>query len=72
MSPRPTFTEAQRVILLRRISRAIAWANSAQYQRDDANRIAETIVKELEVSGFSAATQRRAITNIADRMERVG
>lgn len=64
------FTPHQRDILIRRISRALLWHNTTQYQRDEANRTARAVVEELEVSGFSAAAQRRAVENVVTQLER--
>ena len=63
------FTQHQRDILRRRISRAILWAQAEQYRRDAAGAIAAAVVDELELSGFSAAAQRRAVEKIV-RLEK--
>lgn len=62
-------TSHQRELLERRISRAICWAQTETYRRDDAARLARAVVEELEVSGFSASAQRRAIDNLVVRLE---
>ena len=67
---RSIFTPHQRDILIRRIARAVLWSKSPTYDRDAANHTARTVVEELEVSGFSAAAQRRAIENVVTNLER--
>jgi hypothetical protein len=63
------FTPRQRDVLKRRLARAICWAQSETFKREAANYLAEKLVEDLEDGFVSAAAQRRAIANIADRME---
>lgn len=69
------FTPHQRDILIRRVARAVLWSEVSRssdhaWRARSAESIARAVVEELDVSGFSAATQRRAIETIADRLER--
>jgi hypothetical protein len=63
------FTVHQREILLRRLTRAIAWHQIPQTYRNDAIQIANAVIGELEVSGYSAAAQRRAVEKIVADIE---
>ena len=64
------FTEKQKEVLVHRVALAVRWRASAQSDRDYALAIAETVVKELDLIHSSAAMGRRAITALADKMER--
>ena len=63
------FTEKQRDVLRRRLERAIVWANAETFKRDSARYIATQVIDELEVSGFAAGTQRRAIEKIVASLD---
>jgi hypothetical protein len=64
-----TFTVHQRDLLRHRIERAIAWQRTMSTDKDSIRAVANTIVNELELSGFSAATQRRAIDKVVENLE---
>jgi hypothetical protein len=63
------FTEHQRDLLKHRIARAILWSNAKTYELDAANYTAAAVVRELEMSGFSAAAQRRAVEKVVISLE---
>jgi len=64
------FTPRQREVLKRRLARAICWAETETFRRDRAIYLAESLTADLEDGFVSAASQRRAIANIADRLEK--
>lgn len=65
-----TFTPRQREVLKRRLALALCWDAALGYQQDANNR-AETVIRAIEDSEFSAMAQRRAIAAIVARLEKV-
>ena len=63
------FTQHQRDLLRYRIERAIVWSQAEGYKVTAARHTAEVIVAELELSGLSAAAQRRAVDKVIVNLE---
>jgi hypothetical protein len=63
------FTTQQRTILIRRVARAILWSQSDGWRQEAAESTARAVVQELEISGFSAGAQRRAVDKIIANLE---
>lgn len=66
------FTAHQRDVLLRRLAREICWQRATAFDHDTSTNLARHIVACLDETGFSAATSRRAIVKIVERMESAG
>ena len=63
------FTQRQRDTLVYRLTRQVLWSNAQQFERDNAQRIALRIVDELDMLGFTAGTQRRAVEKIVASLD---
>jgi hypothetical protein len=66
------FTDRQKEALTARIAHAIIWANAQSYQRDDANRQARAIVRELDGSQSADMAVRRSLVKIVEKVEEAG
>lgn len=62
-------TDHQRIILERRVARALCWADTENLKRDRFNYLATVVVRELAEGGHTASAQRRAVVNLVDRIE---
>lgn len=62
-------TTKQRDVLRHRLSRELCWAEVPAGYRNDAIRLANIVLDELEHSGFTAGTQRRAVEKIVASLD---
>lgn len=64
-----TLTTRQKEVLQHRIARAICWAQVPVHYRDEASRLARSVVNEIAVAGTDGKAAERAVTAIASRLE---
>lgn len=64
------FTQRQRAVLKNRLAKAIRWHHSQTFEKENAERLAETLIVDMESSYLDSAAQRRAIVNLSEKLER--
>ena len=65
-------TEAQRSAVIRRLERAILWAQSPTASKDIARHLAIVVVNDLDRIEADASATRRGLVKIIDRLEQTG
>lgn len=63
-------TARQREVLEHRVALAVGWDSLVAYQRDNARRIARSVVAAMEDEHFTARSVRRALEAVAANLEK--
>ena len=64
------FTTRQRAVLKDRLAKAIRWHKTPAHEREWDDQLAETQIRDMEATFNDAAAGRRAIVNLAEKLEK--